>query len=239
MIVEWKTFQPLVKNALRDLDTCDRGLLTIHVNERAVTHKLGEYLRSYIDPLFGETTKKAPYISVDCEYNRLDEEKDAKQLPWNHDVSVKDGGLYYTPNPDVAVHHRGDQKANLLVIEVKTHYFDKPTQILIDKMKLTGYLRTPTYYQSGLFLKLGVDAGGIVLTEAKLVTKESIAAGDAGAQSHLWEIGRIKLTNQSSKSKRPGFIDPDEELHEWAKGTQPEFEAAFGFRPVHDELKWK
>ena len=54
MDVPWNVFSGPVRNALRDLDRCDRDLLAFKAHERPVTHKLAEYLRHYLDPHFGQ-----------------------------------------------------------------------------------------------------------------------------------------------------------------------------------------
>lgn len=89
---------------LTQFEEREAGLFEIDVNERALTHKIAEYLQ----PLFNDW-------NVDCEYNRLGAAK--KVLPFPREVQTDDtdGQTIY---PDIIVHRRG-RPENLVVIEVK------------------------------------------------------------------------------------------------------------------------
>lgn len=106
----------------------DNQLLEYNVNERAISHKLAEYIQI----LF-------PEWDVDCEYNRR--ENDIKRLNRikECDEQRKTDIIY----PDIIVHHRGEED-NLLVIEIKTNGQDdicdrKKLQLLTQKDGEYGY----------------------------------------------------------------------------------------------------
>lgn len=56
--------EQIVAHSLSDLFANDRILLTNDVSERAITHKLAEYLKLHVAAL------GLAELSVDCEYNR-------------------------------------------------------------------------------------------------------------------------------------------------------------------------
>jgi len=103
---------------------------------------------------------------------------------------IEDGGAYYTPNPDIIFHERTQQDSNILAIEVKTYYYACASVVLLDKMKLAGYLRVPTFYQNGLYLNLGFDGKQILLSEALLVKRSSLEKVDEGSPWHDHVIGK-------------------------------------------------
>lgn len=92
-----------VKAALAMLFARDGKLLEYAAGERAVVAKLA----SYLSPLFRS-------YDVDVEYNRHGLDKKMLDLP-----SDCRGGGRKRVFPDIIVHRRGHDEANLLVIEVK------------------------------------------------------------------------------------------------------------------------
>ena len=97
-----------LERALAKVNHADRHLLVVDASERCIAARLAMYLREhFID------------YDVDVEYNR-DEDK-VKRL-WDlvsrcpRDRIETEGQRVL---PDVIVHRRGDNKSNLLVIEVK------------------------------------------------------------------------------------------------------------------------
>ncbi len=113
----------------------DIFLLEHEVNERAVAHKLAEYLQQqFIE------------WNVDCEYNKKG--LDIKELD-----GIKGCSEQKTTdrvNPDIIVHQRNATK-NLLVIEIKTISNDEAC----DNAKLELFTKsTGKYkYKLGLFIK--------------------------------------------------------------------------------------
>lgn len=113
----------------------DSYLLLRDVSERSITHKLAEYLQQ----LF-------PEYNVDCEYNRNgDEPKSikvlksqlegiltAKQLSKFHQELIE-RAVY----PDIIIHHRGTNKDNKCIIEVKKSNSSDDTDY--DEQKLIAY----------------------------------------------------------------------------------------------------
>ncbi len=133
-----------VENAWTDLVREDYQLLKNNANERSITHKLAEHLKSQF-----------PSWHVDCEYNKdgIDPKRvhiDSKDIPCDDPNGV-------TAFPDIIVHERGTSN-NLLVIEAKkdTNHSDQKTLDAIkwDKDKLNGYKKDPRLgYKFGLFLR--------------------------------------------------------------------------------------
>ena len=83
----------IVKSSLKKLRRLDKKLLVINVNERSITHKLGEYLQ-----------QNFPEFNVDYEYNRFEDVVKNLELPrdkinWN-DTDAK------TVFPDIIIHKR-------------------------------------------------------------------------------------------------------------------------------------
>ena len=96
-------------------------LLKHDINERSITHKLAEYIQKYFSD-----------YNVDCEYNRMPNERDernnngearkefiskALKLYPSQTCSYDDKGT--TVYPDIIIHKRGSNKSNLIVIEAK------------------------------------------------------------------------------------------------------------------------
>ncbi len=118
MIVEEFSFEEVrdhVVGALMELAT-EPKLFSFRINERTLTQRLSLHLQ----PRFG--TK----LSVDCEYNRMWEEKDmTKELPWGAESLWSDDCDGRTVYPDIIIHVRGEPFANLLVIEAKRNHAEE------------------------------------------------------------------------------------------------------------------
>lgn len=108
----------IVNKCILELLHSDCILLENDVSERAITHKLAEYIQQRI-----------PNLNVDCEYNRnvtfgYQEPKKItllrkKTFKQKQSSSTLDNCLEVSTYPDIIVHRRGTNNDNLLVIEVK------------------------------------------------------------------------------------------------------------------------
>jgi len=232
----WSELSVLVRDAIRDFRACDQVLLELEANERSVTHKLAEYLRFHIDRRLEQERPNCPGIAVDCEYNRFGPFGRPKRLPWHRQEVFDDDSVYYTPNPDIIVHHRGDQDVNILAIEVKTHYNAKPAAVLLDRLKLAGYLDYPTYYRYGLFLNFGDGKAGYGLIEAKLAEPARYTPAQDGLRDKLWSRGRGILVDEESDRLSLPFVQPNAEIHAAANAMLGDFDAAYGLAEVTGEL---
>jgi len=130
-----------VEAALRKLRNQDSFLIQANTNERAISHKLAEYLQV-----------EFPMWKVDCEYNRHGEEIKRLEVPsdninWD-DTEAK------TVFPDIIVHQRNNDDNNLLVIEIKK---SSNAQSQFDKTKLIAFTKEPYRYKFGLFLKIAMN----------------------------------------------------------------------------------
>src|SRR3972149_6618027 len=110
----------IVTKCLDKLFRKDLPLLQNDVSERAITHKLAEYLQD-----------RFPELNVDCEYNRNFElgpgaSKILNVLRDEWQTRIRAGSemeeddlLAISTYPDIIVHRRLTNTENLLVIEVK------------------------------------------------------------------------------------------------------------------------
>jgi hypothetical protein len=140
-------------DALDSFIEVNHELLWFDASERAISHKFAEHLQH-----------KFQDWHVDCEYNRLQRERQAKVIrssKQKYEELIQEGrapetisyeDLLVTENlptvfPDIIVHHRGVQE-NLLVIEIKKA---KSPNIDWDRFKVEAYVRQLDY-QSGVLL---------------------------------------------------------------------------------------
>jgi hypothetical protein len=159
--------EEIVRASLLELDQRDRCLLQIDVSERAITHKLAEYLQQRI-----------PELNVDCEYNRNVEYgpyaqkkiivlKERRKDLISGPIS-EDDLLAISTYPDIIVHRRMKNDENVLVIEVKKrnsqidHWYDhQKLQAFTEKTGRNSY-----HYQYGVFILL--DTGHTEIQEPEL-----------------------------------------------------------------------
>lgn len=157
-----------VVSALQELLQDDASLLQYDVAERAIAHKLAEYLQRHFDE-----------YHVDCEYNRNvvpgDSRLGALSRDWRKILSMpgprnnrnkrrnrqdQDDSAEFSVYPDIIVHRRLSNDHNLLVIEVKKSSSDVPRGF--DRDKLCAFTatdgRNPYCYRYGLFILLHVRA---------------------------------------------------------------------------------
>jgi len=134
-----------VENSLKKLRRNDWFLIHADTNERTISHKLAEYLQEEFP---------YPNWNVDCEYNRhfMDIKKVA--VPAKPDVGWDDIEAK-TVYPDIIVHRRNSDDANLLVIEVKKSSNQSGHQF--DIHKLAAFTKDEYRYRFGLFLILSMN----------------------------------------------------------------------------------
>jgi hypothetical protein len=149
--------EQVLNDSLADLFCRDSHLLKFDVSERAITHKLAEYLQARI-----------PNLNVDCEYNRNSEiSNDPKKIVIEKKRidELFEGGITYSKLaelvsisifPDIIVHRRTKNDENLLVVEVKkrnsTVTHDHDYNKLRAFTEISG--RNPYHYKYGVFLLL-------------------------------------------------------------------------------------
>jgi len=129
----------------------DLFLVKNKANERSMTHKLAEYIQ-----------KKFPEYNVDCEYNRMKKDEnmnDSEYFSKKLGLSKKQIDSYDTDAttvyPDIIIHDRGNNKHNLLVIEVKKDSSSTQEAEDFDIKKIKAYIKDKKLgYDYGLFLKL-------------------------------------------------------------------------------------
>ncbi|MEJ0084993.1 MAG: hypothetical protein WDO72_04895 [Pseudomonadota bacterium] len=129
-----------VRDALSTLFDRDRKLLELDAAERTIAAQIANYLRPHFER-----------SDIDVDYNRMG---DAPKTVAYDELPE----LVY---PDIIVHMRGDNTANLLVIELKKDSNREPKDR--DIRKLRAY-RRDLEYRHALFLRLGTGkSSGAVL----------------------------------------------------------------------------
>ena len=135
--------------ALSEFLQKEKFLLAADLNERTKTHKLAEYLQKYFQD-----------YNVDCEYNRMMEDEGyvtktlgLKAIPNAPANSLKQITVY----PDIIIHRRGNDKSNLLVIEVKKKCNNRAKGF--DFKKLKAYTSLPLKYEYGVYIEF--DTNGL------------------------------------------------------------------------------
>lgn len=146
MIVDEFSFEDvrnILVGALNELAT-EPKLFSFKINERTLTQRLSLYLQRRV----------GARLSVDCEYNRMWEEKDlTKELPWGAEqvwTNDCDGRTVY---PDIIIHIRGERFENLLVVEAKRNHTEEFLPE-IDQMKLERFTHPQGdfHYRWGAFV---------------------------------------------------------------------------------------
>ncbi len=151
--------EQIVKASLDALFENDPILLENDVSERAITHKLAEYLQQQLRSL------GIAGLSVDCEYNRNREDgprapKRIILLEQRREYELR-GGLSeddsrsVTTFPDIIIHYRGTNDRNTLIVEVKKT--TSTTSPEFDFLKLKAFTdteRNPYHYEHGVFVLL-------------------------------------------------------------------------------------
>ena len=113
----------------------DRLLLEYNAGERTIAAKLQQYLAGVF-----------PSHHVDFEYNRHG--MDPKRVDWAPECSSREDALVV---PDVIVHRRGDDSANLVVCEVKKSTA-APAELYCDCQKLRAIKREFGYQYAVLLV---------------------------------------------------------------------------------------
>ncbi len=108
--------------AIESLFKVDMHLLNVNSSERSITHRLAYHL-----------THEFSEYDVDCEYNR--DGFDIKRLEINSQQTSSEEDEAVTVFPDIVVHKRGNNKSNLLVVELKKASSTKNSNHDIQKLK--------------------------------------------------------------------------------------------------------
>ncbi len=230
----------LIKLSLDSLND-DVHLLVKNVNERAITAKLGCYLQGHLptvlkQPSYFKSLPTADRLHADCEYNKHGD--GAKKIHLDSTlIKLDTEEFYYTPVPDIIVHQRGADGANLLSVEVKKDGALEGLELLLDKMKVVGYVGPTLRYRFGIYLCLGVMDGNVAVKEAKFGTRERIDAADREAAREL-ESRCVSLINKRVTAKgrmipRP-HLPPDEDQE--ARLICKQLEEVYGLEDITDEF---
>jgi hypothetical protein len=131
-----------LKAALASLFARDGHLLEYAAGERAVAAKLAAYLT----PLFRG-------YDVDVEYNRHGLDPKALNLP----ADCRGGGRRRV-FPDIIIHRRGHDRANLLVVEIKKETNREPRTC--DRLKIEA-MKREFGYKWGVLIELPARKGAV------------------------------------------------------------------------------
>ena len=157
-----KSIQEALDRALIKLRRNEIDIISNDISERAITHKLAEYLQ-----------KEFPDYNVDCEYNRdytrghghpkslyllnndLDKVLNSQKLSNDSFQSIAECVTTY---PDIIVHRRKSNASNLLLIEMKKCSSKVSCEFDDQKLKaFTGNLNGNEYdFHFGVLLLLHV-----------------------------------------------------------------------------------
>ncbi len=159
--MNFKEVEEKVQVALDKLSKNEQKIIANNISERAITHKLAEYLQ-----------QEFPDYDVDCEYNRNFEE--GRDRPKFIEVirrkvfeMIEDGIKHKTLEevkdqvstyPDIIVHERLANDRNLLVVEVKKSNNNNNADWSIDDEKLNYFTDQKKEYkfQLGLHIEIFV-----------------------------------------------------------------------------------
>lgn len=144
----------IVIKAMDFLIANDRELLELGVTERALSHKLAEYIAS--------SEKIVRPLVVDCEYNRHFADVKRLDLPPRDalDRELKATTVF----PDIIVHERNSDNNNLVVLELK-----KPDEdIEYDGKKLNAFV-SKFGYKHAAHIILGIDRQGNIINNIQWV----------------------------------------------------------------------
>jgi hypothetical protein len=147
----------LLEAALHTLAARDEHLLVNDLSERCIAARLAMHLQ----PLFAAHDDS---LSVDVEYNRVDDVVKAVALPddcsrWRN----REGQTRVVP--DVIVHRRGGAGPNILVIELKKT--SNPAQLGCDRIRVAAF-RAQLGYSFGALVECETQNGaepGVRLAE--------------------------------------------------------------------------
>lgn len=139
-----KEVDEIVKEAINLLIKRDKELLELGVTERALSHKLAEYI--------AQSDKIISPLVVDCEYNR--HLTDIKRLNLPSRKALDNELKATTVFPDIIVHERNSDQNNLIVLELK-----KPDEdIEYDRLKLKAFVSEFGYkHAAHVMLGKGTD----------------------------------------------------------------------------------
>lgn len=157
--MEQAKIKQILQVCINKLFEQDGDLLRFDVSERAITHKLAEYLQQEI-----------PQLNVDCEYNRNRKagEYSAKNVLFLKDrvkallerigdEDITDLLTTVSTFPDIIVHRRGTNDENLLVVEVKKRESLRLVDRKYDYEKLVAFTENRYnryHFKYGVFLLL-------------------------------------------------------------------------------------
>ncbi len=231
----------LVRAAFWDLSGNDHPLLTRDASERSITHKLGEYLWAHFrQPQTPWRPAEAsrgqePDYRVDCEYNRFGDEP--KRIPLTYDLLAPDNECYYTPNPDVILHERGNSLHNVLVIEAKKEKHAWPPLVLLDKLKLVAYIGPPLHYSFGCYLCLDKGNQCVSIVDAFLIERTALPPERANERDSIWKESCELLFKDPTTPGRASLrhdLSKSDEQH--ATSLIQRIKAAHGFQDIRTRL---
>lgn len=134
--------------SLIDHQNTDDTLFGNVVREEAHSHRIAHYLENYLQGYFPENI----HISVDCEYDK--HEQGGKEVP---SLRERYPDRPDTVRPDIVIHHRGDDRANILVVEVKRRSHPANEKEYA-KAKINALMRD-YQYNYGLYIELSGTPG--------------------------------------------------------------------------------
>jgi hypothetical protein len=177
--MEFADLQKNVVAAVKRLLEEDHLLFAINVNERTIMHRFARLLEDAFDG-----------YDIDCEYNR----KGFNDTKWVEDYPKKASTRDTkgtTAFPDIIIHHRTVDLANLLVIELKKSC--NPEKDSTDKDKLEELVEGSQYeYRVGMFIE--ITTGFDILKEDAIVARGYWLGTDVPEPGTMTELHRHPYT---------------------------------------------
>ncbi len=111
-IIDSNKIKEILIHGIKEVSSHDKLLLRNALNERSIAHRLAIYL---------EYEVKKDNLNVDCEYNKITNNKDStnKMVEVTKSSDSEKTVKYMHYIPDIIIHERESQNRNLLVIEMK------------------------------------------------------------------------------------------------------------------------
>lgn len=203
--------EEFINDAIDKLIEKDRYLLDHDVNERAITHKLAEYMQEIV----GES------LNVDCEYNRnINEDDIIKRIYFLDGVDDKIKKILDDNNkdnsikviPDIIVHKRGKREYNTIIVEVKKFKNSRTSKKsddlrLFDDAKLKLYTSDEKLkYSYGVYIEFSInkDLKNVnhksgTLNDLKEIYIEKISYYENGKEKKDFKDDDISFINKSEK----------------------------------------
>ena len=176
--MEWELLEKILRQAICNLFRRDGYLLRVGANEPTIGGKLAWYINAAIiqerkKNISTYSQLRVPKYSVDVEY-KDDTDNGKKKIAIRKNFSFRPDDPDEV-RPDIILHRRGNNRNNLLAIELKKqNQYLKFTEEIQAKRKAIGYVGQERLgYKFGLYLAFRTNTDDFGISEAKLIRQDS------------------------------------------------------------------